>query len=154
MEYWLVVSLSCCSCQTIGIWWNIVLVSVRVGLRFQKKFIEIKVLNSIIVFQKKYERDILYARTGICFCLLIKEPPIKIGSQVWLKNAFFKKMHSEQWNAGFGEKEQDAFKLTFTILLSYAILDFGVKKIHRLFWIWIERYQLCTTFMNHIERSV
>ena len=37
-------------------------------------------------------------------------------------------MHSEQWNAGFGEKEQDTFKLTFTILLNYAILDFGVKK--------------------------
>ena len=58
------------------------LVSVGVGIRFQKKFIEIEVLNNIIVFQKKYERDILYARTGICFCLLIIGPPIKIGSQV------------------------------------------------------------------------
>ena len=57
-----------------------------------------------------------------------KGPPIEIGSQVSLKKAFLKKIHSEQWNAGFGEKEQDTFKLTFTILLNYAILDFGVKK--------------------------
>ena len=73
------------------------LVSVGVGLRFQKKFIEIEVLDSIIVSQKKKVSNRYFIRKNRNLPLFIdKGPPIKIGSQVSLKKAFLKKMHSGQ----------------------------------------------------------